>query len=81
MSLLTNSFFLPLYLLLLSHPIKTNDVLPLLPVYVSDLIITGTKPFSWATVHAHFKTSSRVSKISDAVISIAKEAGTKLCLI
>ena len=45
-SLLTNSLFLHLYRPLLSHPINTNELLPLLPVFVSDLIITATIPFS-----------------------------------
>ena len=60
-SLLTNSFFLHLYSALISQPINTNEILPLLPAFVSDLIITATNPFLWATDQAHRKTSSRLS--------------------
>ncbi|KAL5189085.1 hypothetical protein HKD37_05G014385 [Glycine soja] len=68
-SFLTNSLFLHLYVPLLSHPINTNELLPLLPVSVSDLIITATNPFSWATVRAHCKTSSRVANTYNATVT------------
>jgi len=64
--LLTNSFFLHLYSSLLSQPINTNEVLPLLPICVSDLIMIATNPFSWATDRAHNKTSSQAPKTYDA---------------
>ena len=45
-SLLTKPFFLDLYRPLLSQTINTNEVLPFMPMFVSDLIITTTNPFS-----------------------------------
>ena len=57
----TKPFMYALYFSLLSQPIKTYEVLPLFLVYVSDLIITVTKPISYATKQAQCKTSSRVA--------------------
>ena len=55
------TFFLSLYFPLISQPIKINKVLPLTPVFVSNLIITITKPISYTTDWAQCKTSSWVS--------------------
>ena len=57
----TKSFFYDPYFQLLSQPIKTNKVISLFPVFVSDLIITVTKPISYATLRTHCNTSSLVA--------------------
>jgi len=75
-SLLTKSFFLDLYWPLLSQPINTNEVLSLIPVFVSDLIITATNSFSWATDRAHCKTSSWVANTYNTTHTILVFKGT-----
>ena len=55
----TKPFLYTLYFTLLSQPIKTNEVLPLFPVDVSDLTITATKPISYTTIQAHGNASLR----------------------
>ena len=52
----TKSFFLTLYFPLLSQPIKTNKVLPLFPVSMSDLTIIDTKPILDTTDWTQCKT-------------------------
>ena len=58
------------------QPINTNKVLPLIPVFVSSLIISTTNPFSWATDRTHCKTSSRIANTYNSTHTILVFKGT-----